>query len=49
MNENEKKDIDVFCEFLGNVDEKTKQGILNGTLQIFIKFKPDGSLDYWAA
>ena len=46
---NEKKDIDIFCEFLGNVDEETKQEILNGTIQISFKFKPDGSLEYWSA
>ena len=44
-----KKDIDIFCEFLGNVSEETKQGILNGDIQIRIKFKEDGSLDWWGA
>ena len=44
-----KKDIDIFCEFLGNVSEETKQEILNGDIQIRIKFKEDGSLDWWGA
>lgn len=50
MQDNEvKRDIDKFCEFLGNVSEETKQDILNGNIQIRIKFKEDGSLDWWGA